>query len=141
MSAADHKELLRQAAQGFNHLADRSRWFDFHDESVKAHGLGPTALDKAGMKAFYTALWNGFPDLTIHVDDLVGEGDKVVWRITATGTHHGPFQGLPATGKPVKFGAHYTFRFEGGKIVERWSTIDRLAILVELGAVSLPARK
>jgi predicted ester cyclase len=141
MSASDHKELLRKAAKAFNNTGDRSGWYDFHAESVRAHGLAPTALDLAGLKSFYTALWRGFPDLKISIDDLVGEGDKVVWRITASGTHEGPFQGLPPTGKSVTFGAHYTFRFEGGKIVERWSTLDRLALLVQLGAVSLPAGK
>ena len=141
MSVVDNKEVLKRAAQAFNNIADRSAWYDFHDDSVQAHGLGPAALDKAGMKNFYTALWGGFPDLTINIDDLVGEGDKVVWRITASGTHNGPFQGVPATGKSVKFGAHYTFRFENGKIVERWSTIDRLTLLVQIGAVSLPFKK
>jgi predicted ester cyclase len=138
---SDNKELLRKAAQAFNTINDRSAWFGFYAESVQAYGLGPAALDKAGMKNFYSALWGGFPDLTIHIDDLVGEGDKVVWRITVSGTHNGPFQGVSATGKSVKFGAHYTFRFEHGKIVERWSTIDRLSMLVQIGAVSLPFKK
>jgi steroid delta-isomerase-like uncharacterized protein len=141
MSIANNKELLRKAAQAFNTVDDRSAWYGFHAESVKAHGLGPGALDKAGMKNFYTALWGGFPDLKIEIDELVGEGDEVVWRITASGTHDGAFQGVPATGKPVKFGAHYTFRFENGKIVERWSTIDRLSILMQIGAIALPAKK
>ena len=141
MSVVDNKEVLKRAAQAFNNIADRSAWYDFHDDSVQAHGLGPAALDKAGMKNFYTALWGGFPDLTINIDDLIGDGDKVVWRITASGTHNGPFQGVPATRKSVKFGAHYTFRFENGKIVERWSTIDRLTLLVQIGAVSLPFKK
>jgi steroid delta-isomerase-like uncharacterized protein len=141
MSVVDHKELLRKAARAFNTIEDRSGWYGFHAESVQAHGLGPAALDKAGLKNFYTALWGAFPDLTIEIDELVGEGDKVVWRITASGTHNGTFQGVPATGKAVKFGAHYTFRFEHGKIVERWSTLDRLSLLVQIGAVSLPAKK
>jgi steroid delta-isomerase-like uncharacterized protein len=141
MSAADNKELLKKAAQAFNAVDDRSRWYDFHAESVQAHGLGPAALDKAGLKSFYSALWSGFPDLTIHIDELVAEGDKVVWRITASGTQTGPFQGVPPTGKSVKFGAHYTFRFADGKIVERWSTLDRLSLLVQIGAVSLPLKK
>jgi steroid delta-isomerase-like uncharacterized protein len=141
MSAVDHKDLLRKAAQAFNNLDDRSGWYDFHAESVQAHGLGPAALDKGGMRSFYTALWGGFPDLTIHIDELVAEGDKVVWRITASGTHNGPFQGVPATGKPVKFGAHYTFRFMNDQIAERWSTIDRLSLLVQIGAVPLPGMK
>jgi steroid delta-isomerase-like uncharacterized protein len=141
MSTSDHEELLRKAAKAFNNTDDRSGWYDFHAESVRAHGLAPAALDKAGLKSFYTALWRGFPDLKIAIDDLVGEGEKVAWRITASGTHDGPFQGVPAIGKRVTFGAHYTFRFEDGKIVERWSTLDRLALLIQIGAVSLPAGK
>jgi steroid delta-isomerase-like uncharacterized protein len=141
MSIADNKELLKKAAQALNNVSDRSGFFALHSEDVRAHGLAPTALDKAGMMKFYGGLVTGFPDLTIHVDELVGEGDLVVWRITASGTHRGPFQGVPATGKSVKFGAHYTFRIDHGKIVERWSTIDRLSVLVQIGAVSLPAPK
>jgi steroid delta-isomerase-like uncharacterized protein len=141
MFAADHKELLRKAAKAFNDPDERSGWLDLHAESVRAHGLGPAALDKAGLKSFYTALWRGFPDLKISIEELVGEGDKVVWRIAASGTHEGPFQGVPATGKAVTFGAHYTFRFEAGRIIERWSTLDRLALLLQIGAVSLPAGK
>jgi hypothetical protein len=68
------------------------------------------------------------------------EGDEIVWRITASGTHKGPFLGVPATGKAVKFGAHYTFRVENDKIVERWSTLDRLSLLMQLGVVSLPPK-
>src|SRR5215475_5531953 len=141
MSIMENKELLKKAAEAFNNYEDRRGWYGFHAESVQAHGLGPAALDMAGMRKFYSALWGGFPDLTLHIDELVGEGDKVVWRVTASGTHNGTFQGVPATGKSVTFGAHYTFRFADGKIIERWSTIDRLSLLVQLGAVSLPARK
>jgi steroid delta-isomerase-like uncharacterized protein len=141
MSVAENKELLKKAAHALNNVGDRSGFFALHAEDVRAHGLAPTVLDKEGMMKFYGALVTGFPDLTIHIDDLVGEGDRVVWRITASGTHQGSFQGVPATGKSVKFGAHYTFRIEHGKIVERWSTIDRLAVLVQIGAVSLPTPK
>ena len=139
--SAENKELLMKAARAFNNVADRSGWYDFHADSMQAHGLAPAALDKAGMKGFYTALWGGFPDLRNDIDDLVGDGDEVVWRITASGTHEGSFLGVPATGKPVRFGAHYTFRFKSGKIVERWSTIDRLTLLAQIGAVSLPSMK
>lgn len=141
MTIADNKELLRKAAHAFNRIEDRSGWLDLHADGVQAFGLAPTALDKTGLRAFYAALWGGFPDLAIRIDELVGEGDAVVWRITASGTHTGPFQGLPATGKAVTFGGHYSFRIANGEIVERWSTLDRLALLMQLGAVSLPAPK
>jgi predicted ester cyclase len=141
MTASDNKELLRRAAQEFNNVADRSGWFDIHADSVRAHGLAPTLLDKAGLKGFYAALWAGFPDLKIHVEELVAEGDRVVWRIKAEGTHDGPFLGVQATGTSAEFGAHYSFRFEKGQIVERWTTLDRLGLLVQIGAAALPTKK
>jgi steroid delta-isomerase-like uncharacterized protein len=139
--SGDNKQLLQHGARAFNKVEDRSGWLALHADSVKAHGLAPTTLDKAGVKEFYAVLWGAFPDLTIHIDDLVAEGDEVVWRITASGTHRGAFFGVPATGKSVSFGAHYTFRFEHGKIVERWTTIDRLSLLVQIGAVAMPGKK
>jgi steroid delta-isomerase-like uncharacterized protein len=141
MSVAENKEILKQAAKALNRVEDRSGWFDVHADGVKAHGLAPTTLDKAGMTAFYVALATGFPDLQIAIEDLIGEGDRVSWRVTATGTHEGTFQGVPATGKPVRFGTQYIFRLENGKIVERWSVIDRLTLLAQIGAVSLPGKK
>jgi predicted ester cyclase len=141
MSASGNKELLKKAAYEFNNVNDRSGWYDFHALSVQAHGLAPAALDLEGLKKFYATLWGGFPDLTIDIEDMVAEGDSVVWRITAKGTHSGSFQGIPPTGKAVAFGAHYTFHFQNGKIVERWSTLDRLALLMQIGAVSMPLKK
>jgi predicted ester cyclase len=140
MSIVENKELIKKAAHALNNVHDRSGWFAMHADSVKAHGLAPEALGMEGMKAFYGGLLGGFPDLTIRIEDLVAEGDEVVWRVTAQGTHQGTFFGVPATGKKVAFGAQYTFRIEGGKIVERWSTIDRLSLLVQIGAVKMPGK-
>jgi predicted ester cyclase len=42
-----------------------------------------------------------FPDLHFTVEDMIAEGDKVVDRIAARGTHQGAFMGIPPTGKPL----------------------------------------
>jgi predicted ester cyclase/limonene-1,2-epoxide hydrolase len=39
-----------------------------------------------------------FPDLTITVDDLLADGDRVGLRWTAHATHRGELMGMPATG-------------------------------------------
>jgi len=36
-----------------------------------------------------------FPDIQIKIEDLIAEGDKVVARITAQGTHQGELMGIP----------------------------------------------
>jgi steroid delta-isomerase-like uncharacterized protein len=138
MSAKENKSVLLRAAEAFNNQADRSGWFDIHDPSVVAHGLGPEPLNLVGLKQFYSALWTGFPDLQITVDELVGDAEKVAWRLTARGTHDGTFRSIPATGTKVKFEAFYFFEFRNGKIVQRWTSLDRLGVLVQLGAIPSP---
>jgi predicted ester cyclase len=138
MSVEQNKAVLIAAADEFNRQEDRSGWLDAHDPSVVAHGLGPGSLDLAGLKRFYNGLWSAFPDLQISVDDLVGEGDRVAWRLSVRGTHKAEFRGVPATGTEVKFGAQYIFRFHNQKIVERWTNFDRLGVLIQLGAIEAP---
>lgn len=39
-----------------------------------------------------------FPDVRVAMEDQVAEGDKVVGRWTATGTHTGDLMGIPRPG-------------------------------------------
>jgi len=41
MSVEENKATLQRAAEAFNNPRDRSSWFDIHDSSVVARGLGP----------------------------------------------------------------------------------------------------
>jgi predicted ester cyclase len=139
MSAEENKAILQRGAKAFNTPEDRSGWLEIHDRLVVANGLTAEPLDLEGMKRFYSGLWAAFPDLHITIDDMVGEADKVAWRLTATGTQKGEFRGIPPTGVKVTFEAQYIFRFRDQKIVERWTNLDRLGLLVQLGALQVPA--
>jgi steroid delta-isomerase-like uncharacterized protein len=75
-------------------------------------------------KTTFSEAREGFPDLTIAVEDVVAEGDKVTARVTMRGTHQGEFQGVAATGKRVEVRALDMFRIEDGKIVEHWGHAD-----------------
>ncbi len=138
MSIEQNKAILRRGAEAYNNAEDRSGWFDIHDPSVIAEGLGPKPLDLESLKEFYTGLWKAFPDLHMTIEDMVGEGDRVAWRLTVSGTHKSDFRGVPATGVEVKFAAQYIFRFRNEKIVERWTNFDRLGVMVQLGAIPVP---
>lgn len=138
MTVEQNKAILQSGAKAFNHAEDRSGWFDIHDSSVIAEGVGPKPLDLEGLKEFYSGLWKAFPDLQMTIEDMVGEGDRVAWRLTVSGTHRSDFRGVPATGAEVKFAAQYIFRFSDGKIVERWTNFDRLGVMIQLGAIPAP---
>src|SRR5438105_1485343 len=50
-------------------------------------------VDKAGFRAFHTALWTGLPDINYKVERTVSEGDTVVGECTVTGTQLGELAG------------------------------------------------
>ena len=72
----------------------------------------------------FTEAREGFPDLSITVEDVMAEGDRVTARVVMRGTHQGEFQGLAPTGKPVEVKAIDMFRISKGKIVEHWGHSD-----------------
>src|SRR5215216_4462628 len=79
---------------------------------------------------------NAVPDLTYTVDDQVAEGDKVVTRYTASGTHQGEFFGVAPTGNRIEMSGIQVDRFdESGKLVEEWAQYDLLGAMRQMGAV------
>ena len=75
-------------------------------------------------KETFSEAREGFPDLTIAVEDVMAEGDRVTARVTMRATHQGEFQGIAPTGKRVEVRAIDMFRIEDGKIVEHWGHAD-----------------
>jgi steroid delta-isomerase-like uncharacterized protein len=78
-----------------------------------------------------------FPDMTIRVEDVIGEGDRVFSRVRVTGTNTGELMGMPATGKPVDIRWMFNAaRFEDGKVAEEWEIFDRMDMMTQLGHVT-----
>ena len=90
---------------------------------------GPEGQKKIA-RDFHTA----FPDLAVEVELVFGEGDFVVGRWTASGTHTGPWAGVEPTGRTMRFSAANIFRFADGKVVEIWNHRDDLGLMEQLGA-------
>jgi steroid delta-isomerase-like uncharacterized protein len=82
---------------------------------------------------------SAFPDVQIVIDDQVVEGDKVVSRWTARGTHQGEFMGAPATDKRMEQTGITFLRVAEGRIVEGWSRVDDLGLLQQLGLIPVTA--
>src|SRR5262249_47605702 len=113
MSAETNKEILARGIQALNR-GDLQEWFDVHDTSVVAHGIVPDPADYEGIKQFYAALREAFPDFHDSLEDMVAEGDRVAIRFTLQGTHHGELFGVPATGNSVAVSAQGIYRFGDG---------------------------
>jgi len=85
-------------------------------------------------KQYVSTFLEAFPDVSFSVEDLIAEGDKVVSRFTARGTHQGKTEEFgPPTGRQLEQEGITIHRIENGKIVEEWSQYDNLSILQQLG--------
>jgi steroid delta-isomerase-like uncharacterized protein len=106
---------------------------DFVDHDIHVEtGLAGGPED---MRQALLAIREGFPDIHVTIEHIVGEDDTVVVRNTWRGTHLGTFNGMAATGKQVEIQGIVIWRIANGKIAERWATIDTLALLRQLGVL------
>lgn len=80
-----------------------------------------------GLKQVIAEFRAAFPDGEIVPQELLADHDKVVARVTLTGTQVANFFGIPSLGRPVTANGVETFRFAGGLIVESWSMFGELA--------------
>jgi steroid delta-isomerase-like uncharacterized protein len=84
-------------------------------------------------------LRTAFPDLHVTIEELVAEGDTVAGRVTMSGTHLGPFQGIPPTGRSFQQAHMHFVRFRDGKAIEHRAVRDDLGMMRQLGVIPAPA--
>ncbi len=145
MSAQENKETARRVleeafGQGKVEVIDEvlDPTFVCYDPNSEAGEVRGANTIKGEIEWFRRAI----PDLTYTVEDQIAEGDKVVTRYTASGTHQGEFFGVPGTGRRVEFTGIQIDRFdESGKMVEEWPEYDLLGAMRQMGAISEPGQK
>jgi steroid delta-isomerase-like uncharacterized protein len=110
-------------------------------EKYLSHQSDGTVLERGpeDVKKFVMEYRSAFSDIEDIVEDMIGEGDKVVTRWTLRATHTGEFRGIPATDKRITFAGIGIFRFsEEGEVVESWDSLDQLGMLRQLGVIPEP---
>lgn len=83
-----------------------------------------TGLD--GIKQTIAAFRHAFPDGEVVPREMIADQDKVVVRVSLTGTMVGDFQGIAATGHRMIADGIETFAFRDGLISETWSLMGPL---------------
>jgi predicted ester cyclase len=117
-------------------LVDEIYATDYVDRTPQP-GFAPT---RDGFKKSVVALKTAFPDLLYTIDDSIESGDRIVHRLTASGTMKGEFMGIPATGKRATWTEIHIGRVANGRLTEHWGVVDQLGMLVQLGIVPTPGR-
>jgi predicted ester cyclase len=97
------------------------------------HHLGDEELHgPEGVKGAVSWLRSAFPDLRFEIDDVVSDGDRVVLRWTARGTHGGTFADVEPTGRRVVWTGCDWFRVHLGRLTEAYVVADGGALLDQL---------
>lgn len=76
------------------------------------------------VRRFLSALFRAFPELSIKVEIIAEEGDRVTWLRTLRGVQQGAVQGFPAGGKEIVWRDMVATRFHNGLIAEEWIVSD-----------------
>ena len=136
MSEQDNVRIARQLWDAWNahdvdgvlkHLDEKHVW---ETDTLPAPVVG---LDRyrQTMQMYFTA----FPDLRFSVDQILGSGDYVVSRYTATGTHRGDLMGIAPTNRRVETHGCTIAEIKNGKIVRGWVYWDSGHLLRQLGVL------
>jgi predicted ester cyclase len=94
--------------------------------------------DTVGLEAFTGAVatyFEAFPDIHATVLDVIAMDDRAAVRLYETGTHAGPFMGVAATHRRMRWDTVAIYRAEEGLLVEEWSVGDNLSLLRQMGAI------
>ena len=145
MSLEENKQLIQRLMDQGHNRQDADAAASFYTEDASNH---LRTVGRAGMKAVFETLYRVFPDFHYQIEDSTAEGDRVVCKVTMTGTHRGQpavreaFSGMlndvAPTGKAVRVLQFHSFRLRDGLIAAHAAVRDDMGMVLQLGLVQQP---
>ncbi len=136
--AIQNKALVLQFYKSFDNRR-LSEALKLLSPDLIAHMAGiDKPLSLAEFDRIGTEVYNAFPDGRHEFSQVIAHRDTVTTSGFFIGTHLGPFQGLPPTGKVIRFAVIHIDRVSYGKIIEHWGQGDRLSLVQQLGVTLVP---
>jgi steroid delta-isomerase-like uncharacterized protein len=132
-----NKAIARRLAEEVFSKGDMHTFDELIADDYVNHNIPVPAIPgtKEGFRQLVQATRHAFPDVRVHVEDLVAENDLVVFHDTAEATSKGDFFGVPPNGAHLEWSEIHFLRVAGHQIVEHWSNFDQLGVLQQLGAI------
>ncbi|MGH9791005.1 MAG: ester cyclase [Candidatus Acidiferrales bacterium] len=147
--AKRNQDVIRQHLERLNRGDVKAAALDFA-EDTKNFGR---PVGREGILRVLEDIYTTFPDWRMEVVEMIAEGDSVVVRCTASGTHRGigrravnggMLLGVEPTGKRFEVQHIHWYKLRDGKIVEHFATRDDIGMMRQLGLlppVGLPTAK
>ncbi len=92
-------------------------------------------VNAEGVKKYIAMFRAAFPDIQHTVENLIEEGDQIVARFTARGTHQGAWKGIAPTGTRVTYTGMTILQIVNGKVSKHYTEWDALRLMQQIGAV------
>ncbi|NJM29556.1 MAG: ester cyclase [Rhizobiales bacterium] len=132
-----------ERALGHWNAGNPDRHLELYSPRIQLHGYSPEPMNADAVHAFYRMVWDalsgpGRKSPRMEIGGMFETGSMLAFRGAMIGHMAGLFLGYPAKGKPYRIDVTTMMRFEDGKVAERWSCADMLALLVQSSAVTLP---
>jgi steroid delta-isomerase-like uncharacterized protein len=139
MSLDDNKKIIRLFLEEVINQGRLERTRDLVAEDfTELDPLPGQRQGREGLAEVIAMLLAAFPDMHWTVEEMVAEADTVVTRFAWTGTHHGPFMGIPPTSRPVAVKGVVIDHIVHGKMQKSRILMDNLSLMQQLGVVSAP---
>jgi predicted ester cyclase len=109
---------------------------EYVDHNSESNERGPSVV-----AAHLEGLRGTFPDFRLRIEAMFAEGDLVVTRVTARGTHTGVRQGIEPTRSAIQLHGINVDRIEAGLIAEHWGEADTVGMLYQMGVDPFVGRR
>jgi predicted ester cyclase len=146
MSADENVAVIRRLYDEGINRQEAAAAAAFYAADAKNHGR---PVGREGMRKVFESLFAIFPDFHYRIIEATAADDRVVCKVTMTGTHLGEptlpasfggmLSGVAPTGRRVDVLQFHSFRLRGEQIAEHAAVRDDLGMLLQLGVVRRPA--
>jgi predicted ester cyclase len=133
VSLDDLKTRARRLAEELMTQGDLAVADELLAPDCRHHAAQSLVPGAAGLQSWVASLRRAFPDLCVIVEDQIAEGDRVMQRLTLSGTHEGELFGMVPTDRRITWQLVEILRADAdGRFVDRWSSWDQHGVLQQL---------
>lgn len=139
MTTETNKKLIAQLFQAID-AGDMARVESMYSGSARFLMSGvPGTMDFSGFRQAAGAFLTAFAQARHVIKSQVAEGNNVSTHMEWHAVHTSPFNGIPASHKPVKIQAITNHTISNGKITEHTAMFDAISLMQQIGAMPIAA--
>ena len=138
MSAEENKSIIRRLIMEVWGNGDMTALDEIVSSDFIDHTTTGNVPRSENFKRLVIDFRSAFPDIQFTIEDMMAEGDKVIARWTASGTHKGEFLGHTPKDNQISITGVHIYRLSNEKLVERWGNWDQLGLMQQIGLIPTP---